>query len=277
MLRAFTLALLVVSSSATAAAQEGPLEAAMEAYRDGELYRALELFTSALEAPGNTPADLVTIHLHLGILHGSLADLDAARREFRAALAIDADTPAPDELNPTLREIFDSEAAERGGRSVGLEVQAREPLRSDRALVLDVRLVGAPQGLVDRIEGRAAGDLRAEVVSSSATTGTLTFPVAAWGGGESAEVQTRALDAFGGVVAATTDRLSAAPAIATPVAADETPAVDDDDDGGILASPWLWTIVAVVVLGGAAAVTAVLLTRETQPVVGAPIIMELTR
>jgi len=286
MLRASLALLLTLAPATLALGQARAVDEALGAYQDGELYRALELFTAALEAPGNSPEDLVNIHLHLGILKGSLADMDGARSAFESALAIDATLSAPEELNPDLGALFSEVSSGRGGRSLTLNVSAPSSVEANRPVSLAVRVNGAPAGLVASVRAGATAPGGGDAVTTEAAplsdgAAQLTLPAAAWRGAVRLRVETRAFDSFGGIVAVAHSELEASsttaadPAIAYDVESQDTD--EGSDDGGILASPWFWIVTGVIVLGAAGAVTAVVLTTETQPVVGSPMIMALTR
>lgn len=152
-----TLALAVgaasMLSTPRAAADDASVLAAEAAYARGALREANRLFLAALREPGHERAELVRIHLHLGILAGAMGAERTARSHFAIALALDPALAAPPELAGRDRSRFEQERPAHG-LSLAIEAVSDE---SGRALV--VRPTHAPPRLVARIEVRCGDDV----------------------------------------------------------------------------------------------------------------------
>jgi tetratricopeptide (TPR) repeat protein len=246
---------------------------ALEAYRAGQLDVALERFGEALRAPGNGPAELAQIHLHLGILRTSLGDLPAARRAFEVALALDPDLEAPRELAPASRAAFEEVRAASAGERLVVEVRATGEASRSRQTPLSVAAARAPAGLVARIDieaGPEGGPVSWTTSVSGPGPAAVELPPAAWADAASLRLNAAARDEHGGLLASASTVL-AAPARAPVVTAQIVPRPRRTArrEGNLLTSAWFWTGVGAVVTG--VVVTGmVLAASEERYEVGAP-------
>jgi len=268
--------LCLLVGSVSAAQAQGSLSEALGAYRGGELDRAAELFEAALTAGGHGPEELAVIHLHRGILQGSMGDEAAARTSFEIALAVEPTLEAPGELSPTLSQVFEAARAERAGRGIALEMAEAQRASNTTDTVVRVRASNAPEGLVARIRVRAttSGGAAPWTEELMGADGAVRIPAAAWRTAWQLRVGLEALDGHGSILARAEFDLAAPahpPAPAPPIDSRPAPEPPSDDDGGggILASPWFWLVTGVLVAG---AITAAVLvaTTEDRYVVGAP-------
>jgi len=261
-------------------AQSSVLEDALSAYEAGRVDDAAAGFERALATAGNGPAELATIHLHLGILRASLGDADGARAAFEVALALRPGTEAPSELGPAQLPAFERAQAARTGRTL------RVVVATHGRRTVEARVDGAPAGLVDALVVRARLRDGAERSTRIAgTSGAAQLPDAA----ERAEVV--AVDAHGGIVArvpvplpalpptavqtahrAVHDGTSRAAPIASVTATGTTGASHDDrDGGGFFSTPWPWMVLGVIVTAATVA-TVLVVTRTDEYVVGPPVV-----
>lgn len=251
-------------------AQSEPLVIALEAYQSGELDVALERFDEALRVPGNAPAELVQIHLHLGILRAIARETEAARRDMDAALAIEPTLQPPSEMGPDARALFETVRQARGGRAVRLTATAAGPVRNDAATTLRVAIADAPPALIASVRVLAAPPSSEEpaVMNVAGVPPTVEIPASVWAGGRALVVVVEGLDEHGGSVVRGEARLDAL-LPGREAAGASGREVGTDDGGGFWASPWPWIgLVALVAAGVTAGV--LLFGIEDAYTVGAP-------
>ncbi len=277
--RLVAVAMGLLFCAGRALAQSAPLDEALRAYADGRLDEAPGRFEAALAAPGNGPAALATIHLHLGILHASLGDATRARRDFELALALRPDSAPPSELGPGQRAAFDDARAAREGHTMRIEGRARGHG------AVEARVVDAPDGLVAGIVVHAALPSENEWTGRIAgTSGTTALPRGA------RDVVVQAVDEHGGIVAQASVTASpvapdAGDTARRAAAAEGSRASDrshetlgsredvrdrDTDGGGFFSTAWPWIGLGAVVVGAAIAVLLVATARD-EYTVSAPV------
>lgn len=279
------MAAAAVAASTPARGEEAGLRAALAAYDQGELDQALAAFDAALRSGQNGPEDLVTIHLHLGVLRGAGGDVDAARRSFEIALALNPSLPTPSEAGGQLRVLFEDLRAARAGRGLAVELR---PSQEGGARV-EAAAVNAPPGLVAGLRLRATSGPQ----GSGAWTRELNVPGPsvvmvpdeAFGGESILALSVDALDGYGNRLAR-----ALAEVARDPGAGDEPPSTSPvaesatgpaGPDGTVPSTthrrrrwewyqhPALWVVVGLVVAGGVTA-GVVFGTSEDRYIVGAP-------
>ena len=282
---ALLAAAVAIAAVTPARGERAGVEAALEIYDQGELDRALDAFEAALGAGGNRPEDLVTIHVHLGVLRGAGGDTEAARRSFETALALNPMLPAPSELGGQLRSLFEDLRSARSGRVLGVEVR---PLSEDGASGrVEAAAVNAPPGLVASLRIEASGARGGAASWTRTLTGAgpsvVTVPDEAFAGAPLVSLSVAALDAQGNVLARADTELGRAAATegpgpsAPPDEAVEAPASTPDADTATTPRrrwvwyrhPAFWVAIGLVVAGGVTA-GVVVGTAEDRYVVGAP-------
>ena len=168
------------------------IASAEAAYTRGALREANRLFLQALRQPGHERAELVRIHLHLGILAGAMGAERTARSHFAIALALDPTLGAPPELAGRDRSRFEQE---RPARALSLSVEA---LSEDTGPALLVRAQNAPPRLVARIEARCG---EAALPTTPAGRGDPSAVRVSVGSAACAGIELLAFDVHGGVLA----------------------------------------------------------------------------
>lgn len=287
-LLALFLAVMLCPQGAAAEETTRALEAALETHRDGALDRALELFEEALNAPGNEPSDLITIHLYIGMLRGAMGEDQVARRSFEACLALDPSLAEHEEFGPRLQQAFEAVRAERAGRVLSVRVNPATIGDQSGGLDVEIAATNAPEGLV------AALELIASVESESphltlrvdgAGPTTVTVPPVAHHN-TPIRLDVTALDAHGGVLARESRVISPPPTpLADPVESEGAEPGSADGEGRSsdeqhgrregrrrwYLSAWFWSIIGVVVAGGVTA-GVVVGTAQHRYIVGSPFV-----
>ncbi|QQR90013.1 MAG: hypothetical protein IPJ88_17960 [Myxococcales bacterium] len=95
-----------LNASISHAQQSRSIDLAQQAYDEGKLDLALQLFESAKKESPYSDEELVAIHLHIGILRGARGEAQEAKSAFKKAFALNPQLEAPPELSPSLRAIF---------------------------------------------------------------------------------------------------------------------------------------------------------------------------
>lgn len=180
------IAVATVALASSARGEQATLEDALGAYSRGELDQALEGFELALSRGGNSADQLVDIHVHLGVLRGASGDVDAARRAFEVALALDPMLSAPAELGGQLRSVFDDIRGARSGRRMAMS------LRIIDETSVELVVTSAPLGLVSTLQIRALSPENGQELWSRPIDGagpaTLALPGDLWQGDDHALV-----------------------------------------------------------------------------------------
>jgi len=290
---AVSCAALVLALCSTAGAEERSLDAALEAYDRGELDQALADFEAVLASGTNAPDDLVTIHVHLGILRGVGGDLESARRSFQTALALNPMLAAPSELGGQLRSLFEDLRSARAGRRLVVE------LRPQGDTTFEVSASNAPPGTVSsiRVVARAqpGGPSLWERRMDGPGPTTVTVPAATWPQRvETLVLTVEAFDRSGNRLSLREAELARPATTATEgIGSTAEPGGDagaaqatEYDTGSTQASteggqrrhrrwrwyqhPAFWTVIGVLVVGGVTAGLVVGLSENDRYVVGAP-------
>jgi hypothetical protein len=174
------------------AADDASIVAAEAAYGRGALREANRLFLAALREPGHERAELVRIHVHLGILAGATGAERTARNHFAIALAVDPSLAVPSELAGRDRSRFEQE---RPARALALSV---EPSADESGAALVIRASNAPVHLVARIEVRCGSQVLAPSPLSRTDPSNVRVSL---GSAACAEgVSITALDGHGGIL-----------------------------------------------------------------------------
>jgi tetratricopeptide (TPR) repeat protein len=271
----------VLATSATARAEESRLQAALSAYDQGELDQALEAFDAALRSGLNGPEDLVTIHVHLGVLRGAGGDVEAARRSFEVALALNPALPTPSEAGGQLRTLFEDLRAARAGRGMAVELRP-----AGGGARVEAAAINAPPGLVAGLRLRATSGPQAP----SAWTRELNVPGPsivmvpdeAFGGEAILALSVDALDEHGNRLARALAEVARGATGDEPVPAEISPDATHPEPSGAGARPpshrgrwaWyehpaFWVAIGLVVAGGVTA-GIVVGTSDDRYIVGAP-------
>ena len=156
------LALWAVSP--TASAQREHLEAAVALYAEGRVMEAREALDRAEAEPLPEPADVVSLHLHRGLVLATIGEIAAARAAFAIACAIDPHTSRPPELGPASRAAFDDVCPSRHPLTLGHALSERG--------TLSAAVTGDGAALVARIRVRAASGTDWAVDGASAALAT---------------------------------------------------------------------------------------------------------
>lgn len=200
---------------------------------EGELRQAREAYRRALDAGGLEPSQTAKAHLRIGIIAAAYGDDETANAAFRRALAIEPALPAPADLSPAQRDVFEEVRAQ----SRPIEVRALETERTAERVVLTARvtggeLFGATAALV------RDGEQSERLELTTADFGTLTeLPLAAV-----------AVDEHGNVVALATESVNAPRATGAPPS--RTPTEEPQEEGsrrGLFIA--LGIVAAVIVVG----------------------------
>lgn len=264
-----SLTMAVLTQTSVVWAEQGALDNALAAYGRGELDQALEGFEAALRQGGNSADQLVTIHVHLGVLRGAESDLESARRSFEIALVLNPMLSTPDELGGQLRSSFNDLRAARSGRRLMVEI------RPEGSAAVEVVATNAPPGLVSTmrlraLDQRGVSELWGRSMSGSGPT-TVALPPTLWQGSESSilSLVVDALDAHGNVLARGEEELQRpleASASRDDVTGDGTEVSDGGAEGEGRSNggqpeerrrrwewyqhPALWVVVGLLVVGG---------------------------
>lgn len=256
-------ACLLLMGFASAAAAQEPADRFAQgeaAYAEVDLEAALTHYQAAWRGGIEDGARLALVHLRLGTLHAMLGRADEARGHFAVAVALDPSLEAPAELPPALRGLFDAAMEARAPYEVNTEqIEAGPPTR------LRITASASLEGVAETLSVTVADD--APRAPSAEAPFELTVPLSAFAERDTVRVVARALDAHGGLLAASQiDVERPVPAVAVsfpdappPVRLPDASPAQDDDDEGILASPWFWLTSALVMLaaGGLAVGLAV--------------------
>ncbi len=183
-----------------ASAEDATIASAEAAYARGALREANRLFVAAWHEPGHDRAELVRIHVHLGILAGAMGAERGSSAHFAIALALDPQLATPAELGGRDRARF--ERARRGA-ALALHLEAPTHAETGASFRVEVSVTAAPAGLVRRVELACSGTaLPAEATlrAGQLDGATATVPAGACGTADVVIIAT-ALDEFGGVLA----------------------------------------------------------------------------
>lgn len=277
---AAAVAAVAIVASSSARAEGSGLRAALSAYDHGELDQALAAFDAALRSGQNGPEDLVTIHVHLGVLRGAGGDVEAARRSFEIALALNPSLPTPSEAGGQLRALFEDLRAARAGR--GLSVELR-PVPGGGARV-EAAAVNAPPGLVAGLRLRATSGPQAQNAWARELDvpgpSIVMVPDEAFGGEPILALGVDALDAHGNRLARALAEVARDEGGNEPASASSAPSAVTTADAepqppaqrrrwAWYQHPALWVVVGLVVAGGVTA-GVVVGTAEDRYIVGAP-------
>lgn len=234
-----TVPSIVLMLAPSAFAQGPSLAEAARAFEEGRFAEAGRAYADALAEPGHEPAELLQIHLRLGIIAALGGDDPAIH--FAIALALDPVLDPPVELSPELRARFEALREAREGRRLSVRIEEHEARRT-------VSVHDAPGGLVVALRVRGAGGYERRVPWAGAPI-ELSAPPPFW---------IEALDAHGGVLARAGDWQSTLSPAAAAATAQRTPPeatpAPPAREPSLIESPWLWIAVAIVVTGVAVAI-----------------------
>lgn len=226
---AAALAGAVLAFGGTAFAQEDPLREAAQAYEEGRIAEAARRYHEALGRGGLEPAELVHVHLRLGILAALEGELDESDRRFAMALALDPIREPPEELSPELRERFEALRETQDGRRLTLVIR-----RTRRGDALRIEARHAPEGMAAAIRIRGHEGYAVELPYEGE-------PIVVEPPAGALPIEVTLFDSHGNRLARAGARLPVA--VATDEPSEQLPTRT------LLETPWLWVVVGAIVIG----------------------------